>query len=86
MTHANAAAELCILKILHSRTIPAAQPTALLATILHMVQCAAFSMSLYASKWYWKQPYHTSALTGEWVEELIYSHPNNCLGMRATEL
>ena len=70
----------------HSRTIPAAQRRALLATILYMVQCAALAMSLYASQWYWKQPYHTSALTGaEWVEELIYGHPDrikNCLGMR----
>ena len=51
-----------------------------------MVQCAALAMSLYASQWYWKQPYHTSALTGaEWVKELIYGHPDrikNCLGMR----
>ena len=84
--HANAAEGLCISKMPCSCTIPAAQPTALLATILYIVQCAALAMSLYASKWHWKQPYHTSALTGEWVEELIYSHPDNCLGMRATEL
>jgi hypothetical protein len=41
---------------------------------------------LYASQWYWKQPYHTSALSGAaWVEELVYGHPErirNCLGMR----
>ena len=68
------------------RTIPAAQRRALLATILYMVQCAALAMSLYASQWYWKQPYHTSALTrADWVEELIYGHPErirSCLGMR----
>ena len=71
--------------MLHSRTIPAAQCTALLATICIWFSVLHF-MSLYASKWYWKQPYHTSALTGEWAEELIYSHPDNCQGMRATEL
>jgi hypothetical protein len=41
---------------------------------------------LYASPLYWKQPYHTSALTGEaWVKELIVGHPDrikNELGMR----
>ena len=31
---------------------------------------------LYASPYYWKQPYHTSILTGEgWVNELVYGHP-----------
>jgi len=69
-----------------ARTIPAAQRRALLATILYIVQCAALAISLYASQWYWKQPYHNSALTGaDWVEELIYGHPErirSCLGMR----
>ena len=41
---------------------------------------------MYASPLYWKQDYHTSALTGEaWVNELIYGHPDriwNELGMR----
>lgn len=41
---------------------------------------------LYATPLYWKQPYHTSALTGEaWVKELIVGHPDrikNELGMR----
>ena len=77
-------------KLPPSHTISAAQWTALLATILYMVQCAALAKSLCASQWYWKQPYHTSALTGaEWVEELIYSHPDrikNCLGTWATEI
>jgi hypothetical protein len=51
-----------------------------------MIQNAALVVALYASQWYWKQPYHTSALTGaEWVDELVYGHPDricNCLGMR----
>ncbi|KAF8877640.1 hypothetical protein BD779DRAFT_1448405, partial [Infundibulicybe gibba] len=41
---------------------------------------------LYASPLYWKQDYHTSALTGaEWVQELIHRHPERILcelGMR----
>ena len=42
--------------------------------------------ALYAEPNYWKQPYHTSALSGEaWVNELIYGHPDHIyteLGMR----
>ena len=72
-------------KMPRQRTVPAAQRRAILATILYMVQCATLAVSLYASQWYWKQPYHTSALSGaEWVEELIYGHPKrikSCLGM-----
>lgn len=41
---------------------------------------------LYAQPLYWKQDYHTSALTGEmWVQELMYGHPDRIyceLGMR----
>jgi hypothetical protein len=41
---------------------------------------------LYASPMYWKQPYHTSALSGQaWVDELIVGHPDRIkseLGMR----
>ena len=41
---------------------------------------------LYASAAYWKQPYHTSALTGEgWVLELLHGHPKRIrheLGMK----
>lgn len=61
------------------------QQRALLATTsyLHMVGIAA---TLYAEPNYWKQPYHTSALTGEaWVNELIHGHPDRIyteLGMR----
>jgi len=75
----------CITKM-PCRTIPATQHRALLATIMYMVQCATLAVFLYASQWYWKQPYHNSALTGaEWVKELIYGHferIKSCLGMR----
>ncbi|KAJ7227006.1 hypothetical protein GGX14DRAFT_627789, partial [Mycena pura] len=41
---------------------------------------------LYASPLYWKQDYHTSALSGKaWVDELIAGHPDRIkseLGMR----
>ncbi|KAJ7849015.1 hypothetical protein B0H13DRAFT_1645300 [Mycena leptocephala] len=34
-------------------------------------------VGLYASPLYWKQDYHTSALSGQaWVDELIVGHPN----------
>jgi hypothetical protein len=54
--------------------------------IISMIQGAALAVQLYASPWYWRQDYHTSALTGAmWVNELIYGHPErirSCLGMR----
>jgi hypothetical protein len=53
---------------LHQRVLVAT------ASFLHMVGIAA---TLYQEPNYWKQPYHTSALTGEaWVNELIHGHPN----------
>ena len=59
---------------------------ALLLVILSMLQSAWLALTLYGSTWYWKQAYHTSALSGEaWVNELIYGHPERictCLGMR----
>jgi hypothetical protein len=49
---------------------------------LHVIGAAAI---LYQESNYWKQPYHTSALSGQaWVEELINGHPDqifNELGM-----
>ncbi len=46
----------------------------------------ALAAALYTSSWYWKQDYHTSALTGQqWVNELIHGHPDRIyseLGMR----
>ncbi len=51
-----------------------------------VLQAVWLAITLYASQWYWKQSYHTSALTGAaWVNELVYGHPEriqNCLGMR----
>jgi hypothetical protein len=56
---------------------------AVAAFVIHVIGIAAV---LYASPHYWKQDYHTSALTGEaWVNELIYGHPDRIwieLGMR----
>ncbi|KAJ7055149.1 hypothetical protein C8F01DRAFT_934300, partial [Mycena amicta] len=44
------------------------------------------AVALYASPLYWKQDYHTSALSGRaWVNELIEGHPERIrceLGMR----
>src|SRR6266540_7241390 len=59
---------------------------ALLIIVVLMLHSAWLAVTLYASTWYWKQPYHTSALSGEaWVNELIFGHPERirtCLGMR----
>jgi hypothetical protein len=61
----------------HRRLLAAA------AFFIHTITLAAV---LYASPLYWKQPYHTSALSGEaWVKELIYGHPDRIrteLGVR----
>ncbi|THU90176.1 hypothetical protein K435DRAFT_572402, partial [Dendrothele bispora CBS 962.96] len=44
------------------------------------------SMQLYLSPMYWKQDYHTLALSGHaWTQELIHGHPDRIyteLGMR----
>jgi hypothetical protein len=49
----------------------------------HMVHLAVL---LYASPLYWKQEYHTSALSGRaWLDELLVGHPDRIkteLGMR----
>ena len=49
------------------------------------MQLAGTAAALDASPQYWRQPYHTSALTGAaWVQELINGHPDcihNELGM-----
>ena len=40
-----------------------------------MVNVVSIAMQLYSSPLYWKQPYHTSKLSGEeWVNELINGH------------
>ncbi|KAE9385058.1 hypothetical protein BT96DRAFT_742584, partial [Gymnopus androsaceus JB14] len=42
--------------------------------IMHTVAAA---VNLYSDSKYWKQPYHTSALTGyAWVQELKNGHPD----------
>lgn len=51
-----------------------------------VVQLVGIAAVLYASPLYWKQAYHTSALTGPtWVNELIHGHPDRIwteLGVR----
>ena len=57
---------------------------------LHVIGIAAV---LYQTPNYWRQPYHTSALSGEaWVNELIHGHPDriyndkrNSQNQRSTE-
>ncbi|KAJ7762534.1 hypothetical protein B0H16DRAFT_1209189, partial [Mycena metata] len=53
---------------------------------VNVMRMVSIAVLLYATPLYWKQAYHTSALTGEaWVKELIAGHPDrikNCLGMR----
>ena len=70
---------------LHRVAVACQRLQVVLVTVLYMLQSAALAAALYANQWYWKQPYHTSALSGaEWVEELVYEHPDhiqNSLGM-----
>ena len=58
----------------------------LLAASAYLVNVVGAAAVLYATPHYWKQPYHTSALTGaQWVKELLQGHPDriyNELGMR----
>jgi hypothetical protein len=69
----------------HPRMGTAYRQRIVLVAVISMLQAAALAVSLYASQWYWKQPYHNSSLTGaSWVEELVYGHPErirNCLRM-----
>jgi hypothetical protein len=57
----------------------------ILAAVAYYGQAIGIAAILYASPHYWKQPYHTSALTGAaWVKELINGHPDRiwtALGM-----
>jgi hypothetical protein len=52
----------------------------------YYINAIGLAVILYALPHYWKQPYHTSALTGAaWVKELMYGHPDRIwtvLGMR----
>ncbi|KAJ8519770.1 hypothetical protein ONZ45_g3304 [Pleurotus djamor] len=58
----------------------------LLAAAAYFIHLIGVAAALYATPSYWKQPYHTSALSGHaWVQELIHGHPDriwNELGMR----
>ena len=58
-------------------TSPGAVRRRILAAVAYYVHTIGIATVLYASSYYWKQPYHTSALTGAaWVKELIHGHPN----------
>jgi len=49
----------------------------IIAVAAYYVHAIGIAAVLYSLPHYWKQPYHTSVLTGEaWVKELIYGHPN----------
>ena len=58
----------------------------LLGACAYITSSAYLAIFLYSSPHYWKQPYHTSKLSGHaWVQELINGHPDrirNELGMR----
>lgn len=58
----------------------------LLGICAYITNSVYLAIYLYSSPHYWKQPYHTSALSGNaWVQELLHGHPDhirNELGMR----
>lgn len=58
----------------------------LLLAACYFWQMIQLAVVLYATPLYWKQPYHTSALSGKaWVDELLVGHPDRIkseLGMR----
>jgi hypothetical protein len=66
--------------------ISAEQKRKLMAAAAYIMNVVIVASNIYASPLYWKQPYHTSKLTGAaWVEELIQGHPNRIwseLGVR----
>ena len=57
-----------------------------LSATVYFLNVIGIAATLYQQPHYWKQDYHTSALTGQaWVNELIHGHPDrifNELGMR----
>jgi hypothetical protein len=59
---------------------------ALITISAYLITVASTAAAIYAAPHYWKQDYHTSALTGAaWVQELIYGHPDRIrteLGLR----
>ena len=66
--------------------LTAKQQRLLVVASAYMVNVVSITMQLYSSPLYWKQPYHTSKLSGkEWVNELINGHYDRIwheLGMR----
>ena len=61
--------------------LPSPQAQRLYALLLTLCISAANTMylaiTLYSNPLYWKQPYHTSKLSGHaWVQELIHGHPD----------
>ncbi|KAF6741422.1 hypothetical protein DFP72DRAFT_757729, partial [Ephemerocybe angulata] len=49
----------------------------IIAAAGYLISIVGVAIQLYATPLYWKQPYHTSKLSGaEWVEELILGHPD----------
>lgn len=58
----------------------------LISAASYLISIVGLVTQLYSAPLYWKQPYHTSILTGQgWVNELIHGHPDriwNELGMR----
>jgi len=51
---------------------------ALLTISAYLMTVASAAAAIYVSPHYWKQDYHTSALTGAaWVQEIIYGHPDH---------
>lgn len=58
----------------------------LLGICAYIANSMFLAVYLYSSPYYWKQPYHTSKLSGHaWVQELLHGHPDRIrseLGMR----
>jgi hypothetical protein len=56
-------------------TLTHAAKRQLIIASAYIINVVGVASSLYSAPWYWKQPYHTSKLTGaEWVKELINGH------------
>lgn len=49
----------------------------LLGMCPYVTNSVFLAVYLYSSPYYWKQPYHTSKLSGQaWVHELMHGHPD----------
>lgn len=68
------------------RPTPNLRRRQLIIAAAYFINVVGIATQLYASPLYWKQPYHTSKLSGaEWVKELINGHHDRIwteLGMR----